>query len=93
MAKAYAEKWDRMFGAILNHRYRNTRFSWGARSWRDKDSVIFACLGRLDLVIPFLLASGSSRRGGFGGGGGGFGGGGFGGGGGGFGGGGASGGW
>ena len=55
--------------------------------------VVVLILGRLDLVIPFLLASGSSRRGGYGGGGGGFGGGGFGGGGGGFGGGGASGGW
>ena len=55
--------------------------------------VVVVILGRLDLVIPFLLASGSSRRGGFGGGGFGGGGGGFGGGGGGFGGGGASGGW
>lgn len=54
--------------------------------------VVVLMLGRLDLVIPFLLANGRSRNGGYGGGGG-FGGGGFGGGGGGFGGGGASGGW
>ncbi len=55
--------------------------------------IVVLMLGRLDLVIPFLLSGGGSGRGGYGGGGGGFGGGGFGGGGGGFGGGGASGGW